>query len=153
MSINRIIPVILRDLLWLLIHYPSHVREHIQEIDPKIISNDRNILFAIAMLMQGKPVPDILENISDQSLKKLLLHQSMEIELYNNDDVEDALAQIVKRFKVKHLSIQIRQQQNLISELNNSGDVFALIEAMKQQQSLRSEYEKLHNHIQSINSL
>ena len=105
------------------------------------------------MLMEGKSLTDILENIGDDSFKKLMLHQALEEDRYHNDDIDSAVDQIVNRFRVKHLAIQIRQQQNLISELNNNGDVFALIEAMSHQQSLRSEYEKLHNQIQSINSL
>ena len=143
----------LRDLLWLLIHYPVVVREKIQDIDPNIISENRNILYVMAMLMEGKSLTDILENIGDDSFKKLMLHQALEEDRYHNDDIDSAVDQIVNRFRVKHLAIQIRQQQNLISELNNNGDVFALIEAMSHQQSLRSEYEKLHNQIQSINSL
>jgi DNA primase len=152
-SPDRIVSIIIRDLLWFLIHYPVVVREQLSAIDPTIISENRNILFVIAMLMQGKNVSDVLDNITDDSLKKLLLHQSVEETRYQNEEVEEAVRQIVNRFQIKHLKDEIRHQQNEITDLNNNGEVFELIEAMNRLQSLRSDYEKLHNQIQSINSL
>ena len=152
-SVETYLPPKIRDLLWLLIHYPQTTISELQTIDPELIKGEPRIpqsaLLTIALLIQGSSVSEVISECHDQSLIKTLHYLSVEVHRYPEDSAADAALQIINRMKLRNYQVQLNALQGELSRLSSLGDVHGVLQITKEQQSIRMKVQELYDQVQT----
>jgi DNA primase len=90
-------------LFWLLIHFPGQVRPHLEASDPTLLSESHAVLDAMGALLQGRPVPVVLDACPDEGLKALLVAVAASEGLYREDNAEISVQRILARLEIPRI--------------------------------------------------
>jgi hypothetical protein len=90
-------------LFWLLIHFPEQVRPHLEASDPTLISESHAVLDAMGALLQGHPVPVVMDACPDEGLKALLVAVAATEGLYHEDNAAIAVQRILARLEIPRI--------------------------------------------------
>lgn len=112
----------LTHLLWLIIHFPALAGPSIMRADPTWITDQRDVLDAIAALCAGDALPAVLDTIPSEDVRRVLLRIASEPDLYQEAKVAGAVHQILIRMELPHIDSQITAMNAEISSCQNRGD-------------------------------
>jgi len=95
----------LNHLLWLLIHLPEEARPIFAELDPdpEAVSDRTSVLKAVVLLSQGASLPDVLEQVSDADLARVLRQAAAREGLYTPGQGAGATRQILVGMELRRL--------------------------------------------------
>ncbi len=111
----------LRDLLWLLVHFPDRVGPVVQTGDPALISDSHAFLDCIAALLQGQPLTVAMEATRDEALRALLASVAATDGLYEEDRAEQATHQILARLELPQVEQRLAGMHRAIDAHSDVG--------------------------------
>lgn len=95
----------LNHLLWLLIHLPEEARPVFAELDPDpgSVSDRTSALQALVLLSQGMSLPEVLEQVTDDDLGRVLRQAAARTALYTPGQGAAATRQILVGMELRRL--------------------------------------------------
>ncbi|MFH1468738.1 MAG: toprim domain-containing protein [Pseudomonadota bacterium] len=90
-------------LFWLLVQFPEKVRPALEASDPTLISESHAVLDAMGALLQGRPVPAVMEDCADEGLRALLAAVAAMDGLYKEESAENAVQRILARLEIPRI--------------------------------------------------
>ncbi len=112
----------LTHLLWLIIHHPHLTGAAVMQADPAWITDQQDVLEAIAALCAGRALPDVLAEIRNEEVQRIMLKITSQPELYLESQVSAAANQILIRMELPHVEAKITAVNAEISGCANRGD-------------------------------
>ncbi|MBM75486.1 MAG: DNA primase [Proteobacteria bacterium] len=147
------IPFLIRDLLWFLIHFPFKARQHLEVMDPEIISADAEQLELIVMLMEGQELAQVLVHMTNEALKSTVVELSMHSDLYKVEQVDNAIKQILIRIELDYYNKQLLKEQVVCNDLSHSEDHTALIQRLSEVHKIKLRITELEVQIKDLNKV
>jgi len=142
-------PPEVRDLLWLLIHYPQAVTPMLTNLDPELVSERLDTRMVVARLLAGEPIVSIVANCADPGLRTLLSELSARENVFPKDSVALATKQLAARLSLngvdRHLACVGRDISTCSPDLDRTR-YFELLRERGGLQRQRSELMKVLSH-------
>ena len=142
--------ILVRDLIWLLIHFPSFVRPLLEALEPTSISTNNDLLFVMGLFMEGHSVTEVIENVSNENIRSMLLQLSVLDDLYVEEDISKAVPQIIDRIRLSNLKKLLLVQQRELSQRSPDTDMMSYLVSLKQLQKTRREMEVLQQNVRDL---
>ncbi|MEC8424791.1 MAG: toprim domain-containing protein, partial [Myxococcota bacterium] len=130
----------LNHILWLLVHHPEQARGVLADLeDPEWVTRRPSALHAIAMLMEARSLPSVLEAVKSQDpdLERVLRAVAARTTLYTVDEAEDATRQILDRLRKKWLRASLRRIDEDMSTCDPAVDGSRYRALLEQRQALQ----------------
>ncbi len=153
---TRLYSSMFNDLFWLVIHYPEICLETFGDLDdpklllqheaPNVLTANLEELIIFGRLLTGEKLSEILNEVMDERLRKMLLHQSVSPDVYSAENAALAAGQLRMRFEMEHVHARIIQIQAQLSQILPS-DTAKLLELLSSLQNYRTKYEKLNQQV------
>lgn len=139
----------LNHLLWLLIHLPDEACPVFRDLDldPEAVSDRTAALKAIVLLSQGVPLTDVLDQLSDPDVKRVLLQAAAREGLYAPGKGAGAARQILVGMEIRRLEDELARVGREIDACAPAGagsyfsDLFLQRQALQQK---RKNFLALH---------
>ena len=109
-------------LLWLVVHFPTQVGPVLAETDPDIITDRREVLEALALLMSGAPVSEVADRTSDRDLARVLIAVAARMDEYQEEAAKSAASEIVSRMELARVEAEITSKNAQIAHCITCGD-------------------------------
>ena len=129
----------LNHLLWLLLHFPDAVSPVFAEMnpEPESVSDRPTVLQAIVLLVQGVALPDVLDQIRDPALARVLLQAAAREGLYSAAQAPAAARQIISGMEVRRLDDALARVGRAIAACQSGADGTGYIDLFRQRQDLQ----------------
>ncbi len=98
----------LNHLLWMLVHYPDRVAPLLVEANPETLTDRASARHAMGLLLDGRGLADVIEEVDDPELARVLRHLAGESKRYEADQIERAAGQILRGFRRREIELQLR---------------------------------------------
>jgi DNA primase len=114
----------LAHLLWLVVHFPAEVAPELGTVDPALVSDNPDVLEAIARLADGQTLPNVLETMSERApdLARTLAQAAANSDLYRVEAAEGAMRGILARMALRGLEGEILTINREIHLCETTGD-------------------------------
>lgn len=126
----------LNHLLWLVLHHPAQVAEIIAEIEPTLVTRRESALLAIAMLLEQKNLPEVMEATQDPELARILRAAAAREGLYSAEQAAPAARQILDRLLQNQIRAEISQIEQRLAACG-TGDDMSRLDLLRQRQELQ----------------
>jgi len=127
----------LNHLFWLLLHHPSTVAPVIAAADPAIVTDYDPAREALALLMEGKNLPEILHFLEDEDLSRVLLEAAARDGLYTSDNADNAARQILIKLELVHIEEALGSLERKIAGCTSSDDTSSYFSLVRDRQALQ----------------
>jgi DNA primase len=114
----------LNHLLWMLVHFPERVTPILVQADPEALTDRPSARRAMALLLEGRLLPDVLEDVDDPELARVLRHLAGDAKRYEADQVERAAWQILRGFRRREIELQLRELNARLSAVDPASEEF-----------------------------
>ena len=98
----------LNHLLWMLVHHADRVAPLLADADPELLTERPSARHAMGLLLEGRPLAEVIEEVDDPEVARVLRHLAGESKRYEPDQVERAAGQILRGFRRREIEIQLR---------------------------------------------
>lgn len=135
----------LNHIFWLLVHHPDPTRPVLADLeDPEWVTQRPTALQAIALLMEGRSVPHVLESVADADpdLERVLRAVAARTTLYTEDEAPDAMRQILDRLRKKWIRAELRRLDQDMATCDSAVDGSRYRALLEQRQRLQRDLRK-----------
>jgi len=91
----------LNHLLWLMLHYPDHAAPLVRARGTSFLSEREDVKWAVFQLLEGMPLPSLLEELEDPDVVRVLQATAARAELYAEGQAAEATRQVLVRLEVE----------------------------------------------------
>jgi DNA primase len=98
----------LNHLLWLLLHHPDQVTPVLVEANPEALTDRLTARHAMALLMEGRPLADVIEEVGDPDVARVLTHLAGDSKRYEAEHAARATRQILGKLRDREIEVQLR---------------------------------------------
>ncbi len=103
----QVLPPEVKDLFWLVIHYPDTAVPLVAAFDPDLFSSRLDVKECMAGLLEGRSLAAVLEDLPDTELCRVLREASANEDLYTEEHVDRAVRQILARLELKDIQHEL----------------------------------------------
>lgn len=132
----------LRHLLWLLVHHGDRVAPLVQECDPDWVGGGREAREVVGAMLQGIPLPTILETVRDEGLGRVLREVAAREDLYDDERVETAARQVLAALEAPWIQARLARLHQEIHAAE-VGDDEARFERIRERVQLQARLVQL----------
>ncbi len=132
----------LNHLLWLLLHFPNEITDVMAGVDPGLVTDRDTVIQAMAWLMQGRLLPDVIESADDPDLARVLLAAAAREGLYTEEQARPAARQILDRLQENQLRADLARFKHDLATCGPEDDVSRL-KLLRQIQALQRQLKHL----------
>lgn len=133
----------LNHLLLLLIHFPDEVRPVLAEVDPAVVGGRETLREAIGLLMQGRALPEVIDDVDDADLARVLHAAAARGELYTAEQAGSAMAEILGRMQLNRISAELAEVKRAIDTCTLADDRSRVLELYRRRQHLQKRRQTL----------
>ena len=158
---RSVYPRIFTDLFWLTIHFPEETLRAFEDIEnpedlhvihfgvptAQLSGNDEEIN-VFARLLQGEVLEDVLQDIAQENFRKMLLSQSMTVDLFAEESAGDAAENLRNRLEMDACWSKIKVVSANVKRISPQEQT-KWLEQLTLLQNLRSTYEELNRKVNS----
>jgi len=146
----------LNHLLWLLVHHPAQAGPQVANVDPGLLTDRLDVAMVLARLLQGDPLPSILEDIEDPDLARLLsacaatdprVRDGRGEELYGADRAADATRQMLAMLELRQATAQMERLKEDLRSCRIDEDGSRYREALVKKSALDYRLQELRKAI------
>ncbi|MCB9741155.1 MAG: DNA primase [Alphaproteobacteria bacterium] len=113
----------LNRLLWLLIHLPAETVPLMSQVsDPTIVTDRPDVAKTILRLMEGKPLPTVLDETEDPDLQRVLRHVAAQEGFCAPEQAGPMTRQVLARLERRAIEGQLSDLRRRISDQGQSSD-------------------------------
>ncbi|MFZ5476555.1 MAG: DNA primase [Myxococcota bacterium] len=109
-------------LLWLAVHFPTHVAPALADADPDHVTDRRDVQEALGRLASGASVAEVVADCVDPELARALTTIAARQDLYQEESAESATRQILARLELARVEAEIAAMNARIAGCETSGD-------------------------------
>jgi len=137
----------LNGLFWLLIHHNDLVVPEILTAnpDPDIISDYPPAKQAFALLLDGRPVTEVLDFVSDSGLRAVLLAAAGMEELFSAENAGFAAVQNILTLELVHIDECLRIVDEQLTGCNIEEDKSSYFSLLRDRQALQQRKDAIKN--------
>ncbi len=137
----------LNQLFWLLIHHNDIVVPEIvkESPDPDIISDYPPAKQAFALLLDGRPIAEVLDFVSDENLSKVLLVAVRKDGLFSAENAAFAAVQNLLTLEMARVDECIRVVDEQLTGCNIADDKSSLFSLVEERQALQQRKDAIKN--------
>jgi DNA primase len=100
----------LRTIFWLLLHHPDAVIEELLTFThPEWLTDNPEALRAIGLLLQSTPLPDILQQVGDQDVARVLRMEAANDREFKEEKVARQIRRYIIELEDRHLSMRLSE--------------------------------------------
>lgn len=135
----------LNHLLWLLVHRHAQAAPVVAEFEePQLVSDRDTALMAVGLLLEGRPLPAVLEALEDRDpdLVRVLLAVAARERLYAEDEAAAATTQILDKLRHKWIRAELRRLEQALAGCDPSGDGSRYRSLLEKRQKLQRDLRK-----------
>jgi DNA primase len=96
----------LNHLLWLLLHHPEQVAPVLVEADPETLTDRLTARHAMALLLEGRTLAEVIEEIDDPDVSRVLTHLAGDAKRYEAEHAVRATRQILGKLLDREIEVQ-----------------------------------------------
>jgi hypothetical protein len=106
------------------VHFPAEVAPELGTVDPALVSDNPDVLEAIARLADGQTLPNVLETMSERApdLARTLAQAAANSDLYRVEAAEGAMRGILARMALRGVEGEILTINREIHLCETTGD-------------------------------
>ena len=138
----------LNHLLWLLIFHRMEVAPQVMEASPELISNRPSVHKAIFLLMEGKRVAELVSDLGDPDLERVLEVVSTRDVLYSKEEASQAASQILIKLRLKQIEESLAEVKQEMATCTASLDMSSFMQLATRQKDLQIEKRSLKDQLQ-----
>jgi len=138
----------LNHLLWLLIFHRMEVAPQVMEASPELISNRPSVHKAIFLLMEGKRVAELVSDLGDPDLERVLEVVSTRDVLYSKEEASQAASQILIKLRLKQIEESLAGVKQEMATCTASLDMSSFMQLATRQKDLQIEKRSLKDQLQ-----
>jgi hypothetical protein len=132
----------LRTLMWLMLHYPGEVAEELIAFpNPEWLTDNTEALRAIAMLLSGAGLPEVMETISDVDVSRLLRIEATHNRGYEPASARQETLTFLRDLRIQDLDRELFALQQQIDGAFNAGQHPR--EALLRRQAIQKQLRRL----------
>ena len=137
----------LNGLFWLLIHHNDLVVPEILNAnpDPDIISDYPPAKQAFALLLDGRPVTEVLDFVSDAGVRSVLLAATGKDHLFSAENAAFAAVQNILTLEVVHIDECLRAVDEQLTGCNIEDDKSSYFSLLRDRQALQQRKDAIKN--------
>jgi DNA primase len=121
----------LNHLLWLLIHHPDQVTPVLLEANPEALTDRLSARRAMALLMEGRKLAEVIEEIDDPDVARVLTHLVGDSKRYEADQAERAARQILGKFRDREIEVELRDLNDKLASFAPGSEEFRHLTSKK----------------------
>jgi len=137
----------LNGLFWLLIHHNDLVVPEIlnEQTDPDIISDYPPAKQAFALLLDGRPIAEVLDFVSDENLRAVLLSAAGRDGLFSAENAAFAAVQNLLTLEMSHIDECLRVVDEQLTGCNIADDKSSYFSLTRDRQALQQRKDAIRN--------
>ena len=133
----------LNHLLWLVIHHPEQVSPVLTTADPELVTDYPPARRAIALLMTGEQLTDVMDSVADPELNRVLLAAAARDGLYSAENAHSAAGQVLSRLEITAIDRSIGNLEQAIDACAIDGDKSRYFNLVKDRQALQKRKDAI----------
>ena len=137
----------LNGLFWLLIHHNDLVVPEIINAnpDPDIISDYPPAKQAFALLLDGRPITEVLDFVSDEDLRSVLLSAAARVGLFTAENAAFASVQSLLTLEIMHIDECLSAVDEQLTGCNIADDKSSYLSLVRDRQALQQRKDAIKN--------